>query len=227
MDFIFMLTRNDHTVTDCVGAMERIEPLGLEHIGFKDVGVDVDTLEELHRQIKRTGATSYLEIVSTTRERALQSARIAVNLGVDCLLGGVWIEDTLNILAGSHTQYFPFAGRPEGHPTRLAGTPDLVAEECRRFGAAGCAGVDLLAYRATEADPSALIQAARPCVSGRLIVAGSITHAAQLRELAAAGVDAFTVGSAIFAGEIAPDAALLESQILALLDMLDAVVRSS
>ena len=34
-----MLTRQDQTVPDCLEVLEYIRPLGLTHIGFKDVGV--------------------------------------------------------------------------------------------------------------------------------------------------------------------------------------------
>ena len=42
MDFVFMLTRSDQTVTDCLEVLDDIRPLGLTHIGFKDVGVSPD-----------------------------------------------------------------------------------------------------------------------------------------------------------------------------------------
>jgi hypothetical protein len=41
----------------------------------------------------------------------------------------------------------------------------------------GCAGIDLLAYRATDAEPLDLVRAARAATSGRLVVAGSIARA--------------------------------------------------
>jgi pentose-5-phosphate-3-epimerase len=63
----------------------------------------------------------------------------------------------------------------------------------------GCGGVDLLAYRATEAEPPDLVRAARAALpGGRLIVAGSIGTKRQIDALAKAGVDAFTIGSAVF-----------------------------
>jgi hypothetical protein len=162
VDFIFMLTRDDQTVEDCLAVLDGIRDVGLSHVGFKDVGVDSRTLGALTEGIKRAGAVSYLEVVSTTPEACLRSARIAVEIGVDRLLGGTDARPILAILAGSRVAYYPFPGRPGGHPTRLGGTPETVAADCRRFAALGCAGVDLLAYRATEADPLDLVRAARP-----------------------------------------------------------------
>ncbi|WP_067474072.1 hypothetical protein [Actinomadura hibisca] len=217
MDFIFMLTRDDQTVRDCLALVDEFADLGLEHIGFKDIGVDAATLATLHRRIKDTGATSYLEVVSTNRERALDSARMAVDLGVDCLMGGTWVTETLELLDGTPVEYLPFPGTPTGHPTRLGGTPEQVADQCRRFEEAGCAGVDLLAYRATDAAPLDLVRSAREATSGRLVVAGDINNAARVRRLAEAGVDAFTVGSAALAGTFAPHLPSVRDQLTAIL----------
>ena len=52
MDFIFMLTRNDRTVVDCMEVLESVSSLGLKHIGFKDVGVPTKTLKALTTAIK-------------------------------------------------------------------------------------------------------------------------------------------------------------------------------
>jgi hypothetical protein len=68
MDFIFMLTRNDKTVSDCVHVIDLIEPLGLRHIGFKDVGVTEASAGELVNRIKASGATSYMEVVAPHRK---------------------------------------------------------------------------------------------------------------------------------------------------------------
>lgn len=218
MDFIFMLTRHDQTVEDCLAVMDAIRPVGLRHVGFKDVGVDEATLAELHRAIKATGATSYLEIVSTSREAAAESVRAARRLGVDCVLGGTEVAAALGALKGSPAGYFPFPGRPEGHPTRLGGSSDDVEAQCRAFRTQGCAGADLLAYRATEADPLDLVRAARKGLGdGRLIVAGSVDSPARIRALAEAGADAFTIGSAAFDGSFAPRLGALNSQLRAIL----------
>ena len=96
----------------------------------------------------------------------------------------------------------------------LGGGPEEVAAHCRRFVAKGCAGVDLLAYRATEAEPLDLVRAARAALGDRtLIVAGSVDQPARIRALAAAGADAFTIGSAVFNGAFSPRKGALLSQL--------------
>lgn len=199
MDFIFMLTRADETVANGLQLLDGLAGLGLRHVGFKDVGVDRAALRALSERIAAMGATSYLEMVSTDADRCLASARTAAEIGVDRLLGGTAVDATLEILHGTGTEYYPFPGFPVGHPTDLRGSDADVADHCAAFMAKGCAGADLLAYRATEADPLDLVRAARKALgAGFLIVAGSIGSKAQLADLGRAGVDAFTVGTAIF-----------------------------
>jgi hypothetical protein len=218
MDFVFMLTRDDRTVDNALDVLDEVRSLGLRHIGFKDVGIEPAARAALHRRIKDLGATSYLELVSTSPAAVLESAKNARELGVDHLLGGTQVEAVLGILAGSGVAYLPFPGRPVGHPTRLGGVAEDVARDCERYCALGAAGVDLLAYRATEADPLALVRAARAACKGTLLVAGGIGSAVQVRALAAAGVDAFTVGSAAFDGSFAPGERTLRGQLKAVLD---------
>jgi hypothetical protein len=214
LDFIFMLTRDDQTVEDAVEVLDAIRPLGLRHIGFKDIGVGPEVLQALNRHIKAQGAISYLEVVGTTPEACLRSVRTGLEIGVDRLLGGTDADAALRILQGSDIGYYPFPGFPSGHPTVLGGGPEQVAEHCRRFAARGCAGVDLLAYRATEAEPLELVRAARAALPGRtLIVAGSVDQPARISALAAAGADAFTIGTAVFNGTFSPRKGALLSQL--------------
>ncbi len=208
-----MLTRDDQTIEDCLTVLDMIWESGVRHIGFKDIGVERDVLAELNAQIKAQGAVSYMEVVSTSEEACLNSARTAVEIGVDRLLGGSNVAAMLAILDGSGIEYYPFPGRPEGHPTRLRGSPVEIAEDCERIEAAGGAGIDLLAYRAMDAPPLELVHAARAALKGRLIVAGSIGSPERVREIAEAGVDAFTIGTAAFDGSFSPRKGALRSQL--------------
>ena len=221
MDFIFMLTHGDKTVENCLDVLDEVLPLGLEHIGFKDIGVPGDVLYDLTRRIRAGGATSYMEVVSETPEACLRSAHVAVELGVDRLLGGTDIAAIKPILEGSEIAYYPFPGFPVDHPTKLRGQPDEIAEHCRSFMASGAAGVDLLAYRATEADPLDLVRAARAALDGgQLIVAGSIESRNQIHALRDAGVDGFTIGTAVFDSTFQTGSKAVGAQVQAVLDCL-------
>jgi len=70
-----------------------------------------------------------------------------------------------------------------------------------------------LAYRATEAEPLDLVRAARAAIDGTLVVAGSIDSAVRIRELAEAGADAFTIGTAALEGAFSPRKGLVTSQL--------------
>lgn len=218
IDFIFMFTRADETVQDCLAVLETAVVVGVKHMGFKDIGVPFETLVELNRRIKEAGAVSYLELVSTNGEACLESARAARRIGVDCVMGGTEADEILAILAGSGIAYLPFPGHPVGHPTALGGRACDIEQDCRRFAALGCAGVDLLAYRATEADPLELVRVARVATQGRLVVAGSIDTPARIRALAGAGANAFTIGTAAFDGSFSPRKGALASQLEAILE---------
>lgn len=213
MDFIFMLTRHDATIVDCLDVIDYIEDIGIKHIGFKDIGIDRETMRELNKRIKSQGATSYLEVVSTTLDDCLSSARSAVDIGIDRLLGGTDAEAMLKILDGTGIDYYPFPGKPTGHPTRLGGSAMEIAADCARFENLGCAGADLLAYRAYEADPLESVSNARLAMKGYLVVAGSVDTPEQIQALAKAGADAFTIGSAAFDGSFSPRKGSLRSQL--------------
>jgi len=218
MDFIFMLTREDQTIEDCLDVYEAIRGVPLNHVGFKDVGVSPETLRRLHDRMKEDGRTTHMEVVSTNRDSALRSAEVGASLGVDCLLGGTQVDAVLSIVKGTKTGYYPFPGVPVGHPTKLGGTPDKIEADTRAMVAKGCAGVDLLAYRATEADPLDLIRAARRGTEKPVIVAGSINSPARIRAVAEAGADLFTIGTAALDGSFCPRIGLLANQLARILD---------
>lgn len=214
-----MLTRHDRTVENCLDVYRQIHPVGIKHVGFKDIGVSTATLQKVTDAIHADGAISYMEVVSTSKIEELRSAETAVSLGVQRLLGGTQVDAILGITAGSSTSYYPFPGYPHDHPTKLGGQPSDIAAHCNSFMQKGCGGCDLLAYRATDADPVELVRAARRGLgSGYLIVAGSITGIERIREISEAGADAFTIGSAIFDGSYAPRRETVISQLEAVVN---------
>ncbi len=214
-----MLTRNDSTVENALDLVEIARALGLRHIGFKDVGADAPMLMRLTAAIRAAGASPWMEVVATSREAELRSVALGRALGVDLLMGGVHAEEALRILDGSPTRYLPFAGKPSGHPTRLGGSAAEVEAQCRTFAAMGCAGVDILAYRATEAEPLDLVAACRRGFGekGVVVAAGSVNGAERIASIRAAGADAFTIGTAAIEGSYAPGSGPLRAQLEAVL----------
>lgn len=229
MDFIFMLTHQDRTVEDPLRILDEVASLGLRHIGFKDVGASPRLLAQLTERIREAGAISYMEVVSTDPTGSLHSAEIARDLGVDRLLGGTQVDEVLSVLWGSQTSCFPFAGRPVGHPTRLEGDQTEIESQCQTLIDKGCAGADLLAFRSIQSNPLELIAAARRGLGSRgyLIVAGSINTPEQIRTLRKLGVDAFTIGSAVFDYVFAPGARSVRDQLEGILRECTALIDSS
>ena len=214
-----MLTRNDATVENALDLVEIARELGLRHIGFKDVGAEAPMLSRLTAAIRAAGASPWMEVVATTREAELRSVALGRDLGVDRLMGGVHVEEALRLLEGSATRYLPFAGKPSGHPTQLGGSASEVEAHCRAFAAKGCAGVDILAYRATEAEPLDLVAACRRGFGqkGVVVAAGSVNGAERIASVRAAGADAFTIGTAAIEGSYAPGSGPLRAQLEAVL----------
>lgn len=211
--FIFMLTRNDMTVEDAEQHLETALAAGVHHIGFKDVGLPFDRLKRLNERIKAGGATSYLEVVSVDRESELASARAAMDIGVDILLGGTNVDGVLPILAGANIQYFPFPGRIEGHPSNLVGSIDEIVESAEALAALdGVHGLDLLAYRSTE-NVTGLMAAVCAAVQKPVIMAGSIGDRERIERVRRSGAAGFTIGTAALDGNYPADSPELQAQL--------------
>ena len=91
-DFIFMLTHHDKTVKNCIEIFEEIKHLKFKYIGFKDIGVPKEKLINLGKRIKDSGKELFLEVVSLNEEDEVRSAKVAVELNVDYLMGGTRVN---------------------------------------------------------------------------------------------------------------------------------------
>ena len=199
--FIFMLTRNDKTVEDAEQHLETALKAGVHHIGFKDVGLPVERLKGLNQRIRAGGATSHLEVVSLDQETEVASARAAVEIGVDILLGGTNVDAVLPVLAGTDILYYPFPGRIEGHPSVLAGSIDDIVDSAVELAARdGVDGLDLLAYRSSE-NVTGLMAAVCAAVEKPVIMAGSIADSRQIEIIRRSGAAGFTIGTAALDGD--------------------------
>jgi 4-hydroxythreonine-4-phosphate dehydrogenase len=214
-DFIFMLTRNDRTVGDALERLDEAMAAGVRHIGFKDVGLSFAGLRMLADAIRAAGACVYLEVVSLDEASEAASARNAVELKVDYLLGGTRPHVVLPIVRGAAIRYYPFAGAVVGHPSQLLGTPAEITASARQLVAIeGVDGVDLLAYRAAG-DVSALISQVCGAVAPKpVIVAGSIDRAERIGAVVRGQAAAFTVGTAALNGVFPGSSANLTQQLI-------------
>jgi hypothetical protein len=200
-----MLTHHDRTVDNPTGVYEQIRGCGLRYVGFKDIGAGVEELQEVCARAHADGLEVMLEVVSTTKEEELRSVAASAEIGVDWLLGGTHPEDGLRVLNGSggRMKYCPFPGVVVGHPSILQGDIAEIAESGRLITELdGVYGLDLLAYRHQTADAAELTRAVVRAAAGPVIAAGSVASVAQIRALDQAGAWGFTIGGAIFEGQL-------------------------
>jgi hypothetical protein len=214
--FIFMLTRQDSTVPDAALVVREALAAGVRHVGFKDVGGPPDLLAGLAEAIRAAGGTSYLEIVSLDAALEAAAAELAVEIGVDCLLGGVHPRVVAPRLRGAALRYFPFAGEVAGHPSVLRGDCAAIAASAAEIAAIdGVDGLDLLAYR-SGCDAGQLMGEVCRAAGKPVIIAGSIDCADRIAAVRRAGAWGFTVGTAALEGAFAAPSPGLPDQLAAI-----------
>lgn len=216
-EFIFMLTRNDLTIENAFEVYDEVRDTGLRYVGFKDVGRPFDELRSLAKEIRTGGQEVMLEVVSESREDELRSARAALDLGVDYLVGGTHAKEVTEILDGTGIHYYPFPGHIVGHPSQLRGSIEEIVQSAQQLAAMdGVQGLDLLAYR-FDGDVEALVREVVGAVDVPIIAAGSVDNMEKIESLTDLGVWGFTVGSAIFDGKFVEDGASVRKQVEKLL----------
>jgi len=217
-DFIFMLTRNDQTVPDAMEHLETAIACGIKHIGFKDVGLPFSELKQLADRIRESGATVYLEVVSLDAESEATSARAALEIGIDRLMGGIRPDNVVPIIAHAGIDYYPFPGTIVDHPSILKGTQEEIVKDATRLAAFdGVTGLDLLAYRWTEENVEDMIQAVCTAVDVPVVVAGSIGTRQRIHAVAQAGAAGYTIGTAALDGKFPETSPDLGSQLQAII----------
>lgn len=218
--FVFMLTRHDRTIHDAHDRLLDALAASVRHIGFKDIGLAFGELQGLANAVRTAGATSYLEVVSLDEEDEVASARTAVSLGIDILMGGTHPLSVLPIIAGTGVRYYPFPGRIVGHPSHLEGTTEAIVASAEALAAIdGVHGLDLLAYR-FDGDVPDLIARVCAAVEKPVIVAGSIDRAERIEAVVQGGAAGFTIGTAALDGVFPADSAGLRAQLAAISSLL-------
>jgi NAD(P)H-dependent flavin oxidoreductase YrpB (nitropropane dioxygenase family) len=207
------------TVYNAIDVFEEAKNTNVKYFGFKDVGLPKEKLTQLHSNMKKAGKTTFIEVVTATKEDNVRSAKMAVELGVDYLIGGTAVKQTLPLLRGSNIKYFPYIGKIVGHPCLLRGTVEKITRDAKMVERLGAAGIDLLAYR-YDRDPEPMIKSVQKCVKTPLIVAGSIDSIERVRKMVDLGVWSFTIGSAFFDKKFAPNGTLTD-QITTVLDLIE------
>src|SRR3954453_6581721 len=147
IEFIFMLTRDDVTLSDAREIYASIAGTGVRHAGCKDVGLPTDELRALMDDIRSNGHETWIEVVSETEEDTLASARAAAEIRPDHLIGGTLIEPGQEVPAGTGVKFWPYVGQIVGHPCLLRGSIDEIVADTKRAAELGVDGINMLAYR--------------------------------------------------------------------------------
>jgi hypothetical protein len=200
-DLIYMLTKDDVTIPNALEVVDEIMDTDLRYIGFKDPqegGLSTDKYKPLMAKLRETDMEIFIEVVSESEELNLRSAKLAVDLGVDYLIGGTFIDSSMQAIAGTNIGFFPYIGEIVGHPCVLEGSIEEMVEEGKMVKKKGIAGINLLAYRREPAsEVPLLIQEVQKAVELPLIIAGSINSYERIEKMKELGVWTFTIGGAI------------------------------
>ena len=212
-DFIFMLTHHDKTVENCIEVFEEIKHLKFKYIGFKDIGVPKEKLINLGKIIKESGKELFLEVVSLNEEDEVRSAKVAVELNVDYLMGGTRVNVVSEIIKPTKIKYLPFPGKIVGHPSVLEGTIDEITKSAIDLSSNKYVyGLDLLSYR-FKGNVEELIKSVVNKTKVPIVSAGSIDSEEKIKIVSALGVWAFTVGSAAFEKKFANGSSSIVDQL--------------
>jgi hypothetical protein len=221
--FILMLTYNDTTVKDAMEIFHTCKHAPVTHWGFKDVGLEPGEMKALVNEMKKAGKTTYLEVVSLSEDEGLRGARIAVEAGVDILMGTVYFDSILGFLKDKPIHYYPFPGHIFSHPSIMDGDIDEIVTHARFLQSKGVQGMDLLSYRYVG-DAYCLLREVVKATNVPIVSAGSIDSYKRLAEVWKAGAWGFTIGSALFDKKFAPGGSFLDNilEVCAWLDKTDA-----
>ncbi len=195
-EFIFMETYNDMTRSDAINVYKEIRDTKIKFIGFKDIGLPIGQLKELHSMMKNDRRTTFLEVVSASEKETIQSTKVALELGVDYLIGGTYIDSTLPLIKNKNIKYFPYVGKIVDHPCKLRGSIEEMVQDTKKVKEKAIPGINLLAYR-YNGDVDKLIEKVSS-IGLPMIVAGSIDSYERVRKMKEMGIWAFTIGGAIF-----------------------------
>ena len=209
-EFILMLTYNDTTVKEALDIFRECKDAPVGHWGFKDVGLSPDEMKTVVREMKASGKTTYLEVVSLSEEEGLRGARIAIEAGFDVLMGTTFFDSILEFLKGKPIKYYPFPGHIYSHPSILDGTIEEIVAHARYLEGKGVQGMDLLSYRYVGNAPQLLREVVK-ATTVPIVSAGSIESYKRLAEVWQSGAWGFTIGSALFDKKFVHDGSFMEN----------------
>ena len=204
LNLIVMLTHNDKTAIDAYDIFEKCRNSKAKFFGFKEKPLPLLEMKDLYKYMKECGKKTVLEVVSYTEQEGLEGAQMAVECGVDILMGTKYFASIHSLCDKNNIKYMPFVGEVVGRPSVLKGTIDSMVDEANRLIAKGVYGFDLLGYR-FEGNASELNKQFVSKTNVPVCVAGSVNSYDRLDELKDVMPWAFTIGGAFFENKFGND----------------------
>ena len=197
---IVMLTHNDKTVNNAIEVFESCKDLDVDFWGFKEAGIPIDEMKDLVQRMKKTGKTTFLEVVEYEERECINGIEIGIECGFDYMMGTMFSPAVFNKVKESNMKYMPFIGKIHGRPSVLEGEISEIVAEGVELEKQGVAGIDLLGYRYTGSGLE-LAKAVNNGLNIPMVMAGSINGYKRLDEVKELNPWAFTIGSALFDGK--------------------------
>lgn len=194
---IVMLTHHDKTVSNALQVFETCKQSQAQYFGMKDGTFDTLQMKSIFDYMKENNKTTVLEIVQYDEEQSLAGAKLAVECGVDILMGTCFFDSVHDYCKAHQLKYMPFVGEIYNRPSILTGTVESMLAQIQHYKQKGVYGIDLLGYRYTG-NAELLNQTLVSQSELPIIIAGSIDSTQKLDEMKRISPFAFTIGSAFF-----------------------------
>jgi len=98
---VVMLTNNDKTVKDAIGVFDSSKDLPVQFWGFKNIGLPVEQMKQLVKNMKDAEKTTFLEVVSYTEDECMKAAKLAVECNFDYLMGTLFYDSVFSFFKRS------------------------------------------------------------------------------------------------------------------------------
>lgn len=194
---IVMLTNNDKTVKNAIEMFDSSKDLPVQFWGFKNIGLPIEQMKQLVKNMKDAEKTTFLEVVSYTEIECMKAAKLAVECNFDYLMGTLFYDSVFNFLKDKPIKYSPFCGKVSGSPSVLEGTIDEIINDAKSMQKKGVNAFDILAYRYVG-DPEELAEKFIQAIDIPVIIAGSINGYERLDKINELNPWGFTMGTALF-----------------------------
>ena len=204
-NLIVMLTHNDKTVLNAYDIFEKCKNSKAKFWGFKEEPIPLDEMKRLYSYMKSMGKTTFLEVIAYDEQNGLKGAKMALECGVDILMGTVFYDSINNFCKENNLKYMPFVGQVSERPSILEGDIDDMIQEANIYISKGAYGIDLLGYRYISGNPIELNKKIVEKINAPVCIAGSINSYQKLDEIKEANPWSFTIGGAFFENKFGED----------------------